>query len=60
MLSEWEAQSRYDMDFLVEQRTLDAALRGVREFLDANGIQEELQENNGCRLHTLFSCSSSH
>lgn len=43
MLSEWEAQSRYDMDFLVEQRKLDAALRGVKEFLDANGIQEELR-----------------
>ena len=27
MLSEWEAQTRYDMDFLVEKRKLDTAMK---------------------------------
>lgn len=44
MLSEWEAQSRYDMDFLVEKRKLGAALEEIGKFLHVNGIQEELRE----------------
>ena len=43
MLGEWEAQSRYDMDFLVEKRKLDAAVREVKAFLDVNGIHMELR-----------------
>lgn len=43
MLGEWEAQSRNDMDFLVEKRKLDAAVREVRAFLDVNGIHMELR-----------------
>lgn len=44
MLGEWEAQSRYDMDFLVEKRKLDAAVREVKAFLDVNGIHKELRK----------------
>lgn len=43
MLSEWEAQTRYDMDFLVEKRKLDTAMAEIREFLKINGIQYELR-----------------
>ena len=43
LLEEWEAQSRYDMDFLVEKRKLDAAVREVKAFLDVNGIHKELR-----------------
>ena len=44
MLGEWEAQTRYDMDFLVEKRKLDAAMNEIRIFLDVNGIKDELRE----------------
>lgn len=44
MLSEWEAESRYDMDFLVEKRKLDAAIKEIQVFLEVNGIREELRE----------------
>lgn len=44
MLSEWEAETRYNMDFLVEKRKLDKAIREVRSFLDINGIKRELRE----------------
>ena len=43
MLSEWEAETRYDMDFLVEKRKLDAAIKEIRIFLDINGIQDSLR-----------------
>lgn len=43
MLSEWEAQARYDMDFLVEKRKLDAAMREVDHFFVVNGIRNELR-----------------
>lgn len=44
MLSEWEAETRYNMDFLVEKRKLDIALEKIGEFLEENGIQETLRE----------------
>lgn len=44
MLSEWEAQTRYDMDFLVEKRKLDAAIAEIRDFLKINGIQDKLRD----------------
>lgn len=44
MLSEWEAETRYNMDFLVEKRKLDKAIKEVRSFLDINGIKRELRE----------------
>lgn len=43
MLSEWEAETRYNMDFLVERRKLERAMQEIREFLCQNGIQEELR-----------------
>lgn len=43
MLGEWEAQTRYDMDFLVEKRKLDAAMREIQAFFDINGIRDELR-----------------
>lgn len=44
MLGEWEAQARYDMDFLVEKRKLDTALIEIQKFLSVNGIQTELRK----------------
>ena len=43
MLSEWEAESRYNMDFLVEKQKLERALGEVEKFLKVNGISEELR-----------------
>ena len=43
MLSEWEAESRYNMDFLVEKRKLDRAMEEVENFFCENGIQKELR-----------------
>ncbi len=43
MLSEWEAESRYNMDFLVEKQKLERALGEVKKFLKVNGISEELR-----------------
>ena len=44
MLSEWEAETRYNMDFVVEKRKLDRAIVEVKNFLIHNGIQEELRD----------------
>lgn len=44
MLSEWETEARYDMDFLVEKRKLDAAVGEIQSFLYVNGIQNELRK----------------
>lgn len=44
MLSEWEAQTRYDMDFLVEKRKLDMAMKEIGAFLKVNGIENELRK----------------
>lgn len=44
MLSEWEAQTRYDMDFLVEKRKLDTAMKESQIFLEVNGIRNELRD----------------
>lgn len=38
MLSEWETQTRYDMDFLVEKRKLDTAMKEIRIFFEVNGL----------------------
>ena len=43
MLSEWEVQTRYNMDFLVEKRKIDAAIREVGVFLEENGIKDTLR-----------------
>lgn len=44
MLSEWEAQTRYDMDFLVEKRKLDTAMKEIQMFLEINGFKNELRK----------------
>ena len=43
MLSEWEVETRYNMDFLVEKRKLDRAIKEIQIFLTTNGIQDELR-----------------
>lgn len=43
MLSEWEAESRYNMDFLVEKQKLERALKEIGEFLKLNGVSEDLR-----------------
>lgn len=57
MLSEWEAESRYNMDFLVEKRKLDRAMEEVGNFFQKNGIQKELREElrDGGRKELLLS-----
>ncbi len=44
MLSDWEAQTRYNMDFIVEKRKLDRAVLETETFLKQNGIDEALRE----------------
>lgn len=44
MLSEWETETRYNMDFLVEKRKLDRALDEVGRFMEINGIRDTLRE----------------
>ena len=44
MLSEWEAESRYNMDFVVERRKLDRAISEIGIFLNENGIDEKLRK----------------
>lgn len=44
MLSSWEAEPRYNIDFLVEKRKLDKAIPEVETFLKINGICEELRD----------------
>lgn len=44
MLSEWETETRYNMDFLVEKRKLDRAMEEVRNFMEINGIKDSLRE----------------
>ena len=43
MLSEWEAETRYNMDFIVEKRKLDRAMEEIEIFFRLNGIQKELR-----------------
>lgn len=44
MLSEWEAESRYNMDFVVEKRKIDCAMSQIALFLKQNGIDDKLRE----------------
>lgn len=44
MLSEWEVETRYNMDFLVEKRKIDAAIREVGVFMQVNGMTDILRE----------------
>jgi len=58
MLSSWEAETRYNMDFVVEKRKLDVAMEKIAEFLESNGIKEELRpELRDKRVREkLFAC----
>ena len=58
MLSEWEAETRYNMDFLVEKRKLDRAMEEIDIFLRENGIQKELRRElqDEERKEKLLSC----
>ncbi len=44
MLSEWGAESRYNMDFIVEKRKTDCAIVQIENFLNQNGIRQQLRE----------------
>ena len=44
MLSSWEAETRCNMDFLVEKRKLNTAMVEVEKFLQMNGICETLRK----------------
>lgn len=44
LLSSWESESRYDMDFYVEVNNLKDALAQIKIFLDLNGLKYELRE----------------
>ncbi len=58
MLSAWETEARYDMDFLVEKRKLDAAMTQVHHFLTVNGIQDALRAElqNPAAKEKLLAC----
>lgn len=58
MLSEWEAETRYDMDFLVEKRKLDAAIKEIQIFLNLNGIQDNLRNElqDSSKREKLLNC----
>ena len=58
MLSEWEAESRCNMDFLVEKRKLERAIQEIQVFLTVNGIQMELRPEllDGSKKEKLRQC----
>lgn len=58
MLSEWEAETRYNMDFMVEKRKLNRAMDEIDKFFRENGIQKELRRElqDGDRKEKLLSC----
>lgn len=43
MLSEWEMETRYNIDFLSEKRKPDKAMAEVEAFFAVNGIRKELR-----------------
>lgn len=62
MLSEWEAHTRYDMDFLVEKRKLDAAMEEIKNFFEINGIKDELRKElqDSSMKERLLECLPEH
>lgn len=58
MLSEWEAETRYNMDFMVEKRKLDRAMDEIDKFFRENGIQKELRRElqDEDRKERLLNC----
>jgi HEPN domain-containing protein len=45
MLTSWEAESRYNIDFNVEMQKVVKATQKVEEFLNVNGLVYKLDEN---------------
>ena len=58
MLSEWEAETRYNMDFIVEKRKLGRAMEEIEHFFRQNGIQKELRPElrDGAMREKLLRC----
>ena len=44
MLTRWEVDTRYDIDYCVEKDKVRAGLSEVKRLLDQNGLKEELRE----------------
>lgn len=58
MLSEWEAEARYNVDFIVEKRKLGRAMEEIEHFFRQNGIQKELRPElrDGAMREKLLRC----
>lgn len=58
MLSEWETETRYNMDFMVEKRKPDRAMDEIDKFFRENGIQKELRRElqDEDRKERLLNC----
>ncbi|MCD7885065.1 MAG: HEPN domain-containing protein [Lachnospiraceae bacterium] len=59
MLTRWETDTRYDIDYCVERNKAVEGLEKIKEFLDVNGLKEELREElkteeQKKRLKTFF------
>ena len=44
MLTRWETDTRYDMDYCVEEEKVRAGLEEVGRFLELNGLKETMRE----------------
>lgn len=44
MLTRWETDTRYDIDYCVEKEKVQSGLKEVKKFLEINGLKEELRE----------------
>ncbi|MCD8105585.1 MAG: HEPN domain-containing protein [Lachnospiraceae bacterium] len=44
MLTRWETDTRYDIDYCVEKDKAVEGLEKIKEFLDMNGLKDELRE----------------
>ena len=44
MLTRWETDTRYDIDYCVEKNKVQTGLKEIKEFLDINGLKDELRE----------------
>ena len=44
MLTRWETDTRYDMDYCVEKEKVLKGLKEVKHFLEINGLKDELRE----------------
>ncbi len=44
MLTRWETETRYDIDYCVEKRKVEEGMVEIKRFLEINGLKEELRE----------------